>query len=238
MPQLVTQIILVDQEYYLAHGENKVEALVRYVNGLRSGYFYLEELPPNAVRSYYADYYMAQVLNGNIHQFVWNCRWDPVIVNAVSEALDALGLVHQAALFGGVRDFIERDPPRLKAFLASDYGSLTMQHPYKAELSKIGGDFRKRFTAHPNGEKAGSVQIATANAAWISSWPETRGVSAETFEQELDNLATAISDLPARKQKVEQNRPCHTSASKRSSPAPVRSSYGWAASSAAQLLPG
>jgi hypothetical protein len=176
------------------------------MNGLRARYFYLEELPPNAVCSYYADYYMVQVLNGNIHQFVFNSRWDPVIVDSISATLDIVGLVHQAALFGEVRDFIERDRPRLEAFLTSQYGSPPTR-PYMDELSKIGGGFMKRFTAHPNGEEAGSVQIATANAAWISSWPETRWVSAETFEQELDNLASAIPDLPARKPKAEQNKP-------------------------------
>jgi hypothetical protein len=46
MLQLVTQIVLVDQDYDLAYGENKVQAVVEYVNGLMPRYFYLEELPP------------------------------------------------------------------------------------------------------------------------------------------------------------------------------------------------
>jgi hypothetical protein len=206
MPQLVTQILLVDQDYDLAYGENKVQAVVEYVNGLMRRYFYLEELPPNAIRSYYADYYMTQVLNGNIHQFVHNSSWNPVIVGSVSAALDAMGLVGQAALFSEVRDFIERDRPRLEAFLAGQYGSPATR-PYMDDFAKVGGDFYARFTAHPDGHEAGERQIAVANAAWVSSWPETKWVSAETFEQELDNLATVIPDLPARKLKAEENMP-------------------------------
>jgi hypothetical protein len=206
MPQLVTQIILVDQDYGLAYGEDKVQAVVEYVNGLMRRYFYLDELPPNAVRSYYADYYLAQVLNGNIHQFVHNSRWNPVIVENVSAALDTFGLVHQAALFGEVRDFIERDRPRLEGYLASQYGS-PASRPYMDDLAKIGGDFFERFTTHPDGHEAGARQIASANAAWVSSWPEARWVSASAFEQELDKLATVIPDLPARKQRAEENRP-------------------------------
>jgi hypothetical protein len=206
MPQLVTQIVLVDQDYGLAYGENKVQAVVEYVNGLMRRYFYLEELPPNAVRSYYADYYMTQVLNGNIHQFVHNSRWNPVIVENVSAALDAMGLVQQAALFGEVCNFIESDRPQLEAFLADQYFS-PLTRPYMDDLAKIGGDFYEQFTAHPDGRDAGERQIAVANAAWISSWPETKWVSAEAFEQELDNLATVIPDLPARKQKAEESKP-------------------------------
>jgi hypothetical protein len=40
MPQLVTQIVLVDQDY--GRGEDKVQAVVEYVNGLMRRYFYLE----------------------------------------------------------------------------------------------------------------------------------------------------------------------------------------------------
>ena len=71
MPQLVTQIILVDQDHGFANQEeNKVQAVVEYVNGLTLRYFYLDELPSNAVRAYYADIYMGEVLNGDIDQFV------------------------------------------------------------------------------------------------------------------------------------------------------------------------
>jgi hypothetical protein len=136
MPQLVTQIILVDQDYGLAYGEDKVQAVVEYVNGLMRRYFYLDELPPNAVRSYYADYYMTQVRNGDIHQFVYNSRWNLVIVENVSAALDTFGLVHQVALFGQVRDFIERDRPRLEGYLASQYGSPATR-PYMDDLERI-----------------------------------------------------------------------------------------------------
>jgi len=205
MPQLVTQIVLVDQDYGLAYGENKVQAVVEYVNGLMQRYFYLDELPPNAVRSYYADIYVSEVLNGDIDQFVHNSRWDPVIVENVSAALDIFGLTHQASLFSEVRDFIEHDRPRLDAYLAGEYASPATRS-YMYDLGKIGGggDFFERFIAHPDGRDAGARQIAVANAAWISSWPDARWVSAAAFEQELDKLATGIPDLLTRKQMREK----------------------------------
>src|SRR5262245_7421601 len=123
MAQLIAEIFLVDQDYGLAYGDNRVQALVEYVNDLLQRYFYLEELPPKAVQSYYVDYYMAQVLNGNVHQFVWNSRWHPLIVESVSSGLQSMGAHDQAILFDAVRDIVERDRHRLNAFLDSDYGS-------------------------------------------------------------------------------------------------------------------
>jgi hypothetical protein len=56
---------------------------------------------------------MTQVLNGNIHQFVHNSGWNPVIVGSVSA------------------------PPS------------PATRPYMDGLTKVGGDFYERFTAHP-----------------------------------------------------------------------------------------
>jgi hypothetical protein len=175
------------------------------VDGLRARYFYLDELPPDAIRSYYADYYQAEVVNGGISQFVYNSRWDPVTFESVSAALDAMGLADQAALFNEVRHFVERDRPRLEAFLAGQYASPATL-PYMDELEKIGGDFCARFAAHPGGHDPGICQIPVASAAWISSWPNVTWVSEEAFEQRLDDLAAVIPDLAERKRRARGGR--------------------------------
>lgn len=159
MPQLLTQ-----DHGFASQEENKVQAVVQYVNGLTQRYFYLDELPSNAVRSYYADIYMGEVLNGDIDQFVHNSQWDSMIVENVSAALDIFGLTHQASLFSEVRDFIERDRPRLDAYLAGEYAS-PVTRSYMHDLAKIGGGFFERFIAHPDGREAGARQIAVAPGA-------------------------------------------------------------------------
>jgi hypothetical protein len=204
MPQLITEIFLVDEDYGLAYGHNRVQALVVFVNDLVERYFYYEELPPKVVQSYYVDYYMAQVLNGDIHQFVWNSRWHSLIVESVSAGLHEMGVHDQAALFNEVRDFVERDRARLNAFLESDYGS-SAHTEYMEALSTIGGEFFDSFAPLPDG--AHGAQISNANAAWISTWPEVRWVTPEQYSQEVERLAAVVPDLAARKQRAEENRP-------------------------------
>jgi hypothetical protein len=207
MPQLITEIFLVDEDYGVAYGHNRVQAVVEFVNDLVGRYYYYEELPPKVVQSYYVDYYQHQVLNGDIHQFVWNSRWHPLIVESVSGGLQAMGAHDQAALFSKARNFVERDRNRLNAFLESDYASSPASKEYMEELSKIDGDFFKSFAAHPDGQEAGWSQIANANAAWISTWPEVRWVTPEQYRQELERLAAIVPDLAERKQRAEENRP-------------------------------
>jgi hypothetical protein len=207
MPQLITEIFLVDQEHDLAYGHNRAQAVVEFVNDLVERHFYYEELPPKVVQSYYVDYYHAQVLNGDIAQFVLNSRWHPLIVESVSAGLQAMGAHHQVVLFSKVRNLVERDRNRLNAFLESGYSSSRASKEYIEELEKIDGDFLASFTAHPDGQEAGWSQIAVANAAWISTWPEVRWVTPEQYRRELERLAALVPDLAARKLKAEENRP-------------------------------
>jgi hypothetical protein len=207
MPQLIKEIFLVDQDHGLAYGHNRVQAVVEVVNDLVERYYYYEELPPKVVQSYYVDYYHAQVLNGDIDQFVRNSRWHPLIVESVSAGLQAMGVHDQTVLFSKVRNFVERDRSRLNAFLESDYGSSPVSKEYVQELEKIDGDFFESFIAHPDGDEAGYRQIAVANAAWISTWPEVRWVTSEQYRCELDRLAAIVPDLAVRKQRAEENRP-------------------------------
>ena|SRR5688500_10236843 len=74
-----------------------------YVNPLmHRGYYLRSELPPNVMRSYHTDYYMAQVANGGHGQFMHNSRMEPLILRDIREGLAAIGIEHHVGLF---RDF-------------------------------------------------------------------------------------------------------------------------------------
>jgi hypothetical protein len=206
MSPLIQDIVLVAEDHRRGDGLDPVQAILEYVDGLTNRYLRLDELPAKAVQAYFAECYLAQVLNGNIHQFVWNSRWDPMTIDNVAAALEILNLPTQAALFSKVREFVDADRDRLQAFLDGQYGSPETR-PYMDELSRIGGDFFDCFVAHPDGYDAGCNQIGTANEKWISSWSDAIWVSGDVFEQKLDELAAQIPDLEARKLEAEENRP-------------------------------
>lgn len=51
-----------------------VESNISIVNGMFERHFKASELHPDALRSYYLDYFAAQVDNGGFSQFVYNSR--------------------------------------------------------------------------------------------------------------------------------------------------------------------
>lgn len=61
------------------------------------------ELSPDALGSYYVDYYLAEVTNGGIAQFMFNCCGEHRILDHITRALPLLGATGHAGLFSEVR---------------------------------------------------------------------------------------------------------------------------------------
>lgn len=80
-------------------GHAIVISSVSFVNALLDELLRFDELARDAVRSYYVDYFYAQVMNGGFSQFVYNARWSPAISTAIREGLTAMGATHQLAVF-------------------------------------------------------------------------------------------------------------------------------------------
>jgi hypothetical protein len=76
-------------------------------------------LPIRVLQSSYCEFYMIEVQNGNIGQFVVNSRWDPALVEVVRTGLNAMGPRSQATLFEDVIRFVESTRTDLLTALSS-----------------------------------------------------------------------------------------------------------------------
>ena len=80
--------ILIKREFF--HGKEKydrVTGLTDFVNLLFENYFYQHEIPKEALKSYYVDYYNQEVIHGGIAQFVYNSKWESEVVNYILNGL-------------------------------------------------------------------------------------------------------------------------------------------------------
>src|SRR3954451_1135478 len=68
-----------------------VESNIAFLNALFEEYLTAEEISRDALRSYYVDYYLAQVNNGGFSQFIYNSRWNARTVELVREGLSVIG---------------------------------------------------------------------------------------------------------------------------------------------------
>ena len=95
---------------------------VWFVNALLEEYLTTDEIASAALRSYYVDYYLAQVNNGGFSQFVYNSQWHPLVIRFTREGMRAVKARRHLEVFEkGARLVEEFGPHRLHAYLESEY---------------------------------------------------------------------------------------------------------------------
>ncbi|MCC9041454.1 DUF4375 domain-containing protein [Myroides sp. M-43] len=91
--------------------------LVRDEGGLMG-----EVVHPDAILSYYVDYYLAQYKNGNFSQIVWNTQADFEFFETIAVGLEKMGAVANLALLTKQVEVLKGiDDVVLEAFCESDY---------------------------------------------------------------------------------------------------------------------
>jgi hypothetical protein len=200
MSQLVHNVILDKEGYHSTSDGDIVYAVGDFVRVLLSNHFRHEELPPIAIQSHYLDYYYCQIQNGNIGQFVTNSRWNPLIVEAIREALKAVNARQHAELFEEVCAFVEGTRRDLEAAVKD--GDVI---PYWQRANALRGDFYRAFIAA--GPEKLSEDLQRMNASWIRTWKNIKLVPNERLMGELDTLVKLIPDLEARQEKARQAVP-------------------------------
>lgn len=173
-----------------------IQSNIEFINGLFAEYFYLDEISRDALRSYYVDYYLAQINNGGFSQFVYNSRWSAETVQFVREGLQAIGATQHLALFEKGANLVGcLAEERLNDFLNSDYFDTNVE---RDELDSFNEDFLKI---------AEDEDLAGLNSAWLKGHPRLVVLSDEDFTQELNRRGELIPNRQERIEKAKANRP-------------------------------
>jgi hypothetical protein len=174
-----------------------VSSNIAFVNTLKTEHFREEEIARDALRSYYVDYYLAQVQNGGFSQFVWNSKWSPVEIDLVREGLCAIKAVHHLALFNESAAFVDRmGPDRLRAYLQCDYWGT---NPDRDALDAAHDD---RFA-----ELSKTEDLIALNAAWLRSLPGLQVKTSDEIRMEIERRVAALPDREERKRAALENEP-------------------------------
>jgi hypothetical protein len=181
LPILVRRSVFED-----ADDKRIVSALIdEFVNPLtQKGCYLTSELPPNALRSYHTDYYMAQVANGGHGQFMHNSDMKLPLLKNIREGLAAIGLEHFVGIFRDFESFVAAHPKRAAA-VAANCGT-GQPDPIQAELDK-------RFYAQDCYET-----LMPANGRWLKGLPELKVVADAEFAAAMEGLIAANPQREAR----------------------------------------
>lgn len=173
-----------------------INSNISFVNALFSEYLEQDELCPQALISYYTDYYLAQLENGGCSQFVYNSRWDKVMIDLVKTGLSVMRAEKHLALFLKLEALVEEmKGGQLERFFSSEYF----------------GDNEERDNFGPLDDELDTIyeeeDLVSLNAAWLKSLPNLKVLSIKEMEKAVDAYGKLVPDREARIAKSLENEP-------------------------------
>jgi hypothetical protein len=189
-------VIVSDQSVASADPYDIVCSNIEFVSALFREYLRANEIAPDALRSYYVDYYLAQVNNGGFSQFVYNSHWSPLTIGFIREGLAAMKAVGHLALFNESAALVDRlGADGLQAFFKSEvFGTNLTRDALNAN--------NHRFY-----ELSETEDLVAFNAAWLRSLPALKVKTADEIEAEIARRGAALPDREQRARAARENEP-------------------------------
>jgi hypothetical protein len=166
-----------------------------------------DEMPRNLILVSRVNYFVGQVLNGDVQQFLHNTQYSYVFTSDLIEALRTVGAVEHAEVMAQISAFIEKGRSEKGAIeqdkLAELKKRLEAEHLSNAKLNSR---YPWAKQAEWNWGDRWSAPIYLC-ARYIDSWRSLRIVPDKAYQMELDQLAKRIPDLERRQKAREDARP-------------------------------
>ena len=151
-----------------------ISSVIFYVNtAVRSGGFPYAQLPREAARLYWMDYYVAQVRNGGHSQYIYNSELRLIGLSYAREGLAKAGMIPLVGVFDDFLAWLKHNRERV----GQETGFGPVAHELKAFDQRL-YDF-------------GSDAYRKAVAAWIMGWPGLRVVAPDN---QVASIERAIDD--------------------------------------------
>ena len=158
-----------------------------FVDALFAEHLTAAEVSQDALRSYFVQYYLAQIENGGFAQFVYNSDWDPNVVAKIRDGLRTIDArMHQAVFLEGVTTVRQLGRDGLEEFLSRDYWG---DNPARDRLDAVTGQFVKATEVE---------DLAARNADWLRSHPKLHVLRRDEMDAEVQRRAAAIPDMAQR----------------------------------------
>lgn len=185
--------ILIKKEFYHSQEKyNRVTGLTDFVNLLFENYFYQQDIPKEALESYYVDYYNQEVIHGGISQFVYNSKWKSEVVNHVLNGLRNMGAKKHAVLFENLVHTVNELGEKLDQFLESDYFQENLKE------REILNQLNKKFFSVDEME-----DLVECNWQYIGSFKNIEIVDPDTWDLRMEDIFKSIPDRDEREKEAE-----------------------------------
>lgn len=180
-------VVVSDNSFKTTDSTALVMSNVSFVGALFDEHFEPAEIAPDSMRSYYVDYYRAEIQNGGFSQLVYNSKLKPEVLTYVREGLTAMGAKEHLQLFDKSLKVLEKlSPDDLKKFLESgDFG----ENPERDVLNDPSDEFYALMKTH---------DLVRINGDWLRSLPNLTVLTIPQMQAEVNRRAAAMPNREAR----------------------------------------
>lgn len=172
-----------------------IDSNIGVINTLRREHLTFDEISRDALRSYYVDYYHAEVMNGGFSQFVYNSKWQSLAIDLVKEGLASIGATRHLALFRQGEGIVTSLGARLRRFFSSDYFGTNRNRDQLDLLTSRFYELDKKES------------LEQLNALWLKTLPNLLPLSSEEMKQAIAERVSAVPDMGPRIAKARANEP-------------------------------
>ena len=173
-----------------------IYANLDFLNGLFSVYVDYAEIAPEAVHSYFVDYYATQMNNGGFAEFVYHSDWNASKIESVREGLSALQasqhLQHFIKMSALVDEMSQAD---LKLLLDEDYFGDNQQRDH---LNQLNHDYFAIDQVE---------DLMEINYQWLVNHPNTVVLDEDLLWGKIEKISNQVTDRDLRKQRFLATQP-------------------------------
>ncbi len=186
------------------HGGNVdvVDANVDVVNAMYAELLDADEIAPNALRSYYVDFYLTQALGGGFAQYVFTLPEREEIDNYVREGLAGMGATAHLDLFNrSVAAFDSLSDEEADAYLDGDAELGFDDDADGAGVSEAEAPEAVRLLEQLDDAFESLLEtedIVALNAAWLRSQPDLLVLDADELDRHIHERVSRIPNLAER----------------------------------------
>lgn len=181
-------IVVSDDSYNSSDKYDIIYSNICYLNYLFERHVRVDEACDEALKSYFVDYYLAQLNNGGFSQFIFNCKCDESTLGYVEAGLRDMGADKHLGLFKkSVGLLAEIGQERVNIFLQSQYFG---ENAERDALNTFDDEFYRLED---------ECSLIDLNHHWLKQHSKLLVLSIKRMEKQVDLIVKAIPDLAERK---------------------------------------
>ena len=192
------QILVKHEDLHSGDKYDLIYSIIEYVNELLVAHYLAQEIPAEALYSYYVDYYLQQILNGGVSQFVYNSNWNPLAIDFVQNGLQVMKAEKNLELFSKINSAVTSLGNDLTQFVTGDY--FETRTDIRDFLNKFNDEFYNLQ------ETEDLVEI---NFNFICGLPNLEVLSNSDWRTQLKKLCDSVPDKENRLRQAAENEPEH-----------------------------